>query len=134
MAATLVPDPASLPAIVETDRITASGRPAPAFREELRRIPDLRNALAVAACWGQVAALVVTAVRLDRWWAWGAAFLLMGPIHARFAALMHEAAHRLLFSRRRLNDFVGRGLLGFPTFTPIDAYRREPGALPGALR
>lgn len=119
-----MPDPASLPAIVETDRITASGRPAPAFREELRRIPDLRNALAVAACWGQVAAIVVTAVRLDRWWAWGAAFLLMGPIHARFAALMHEAAHRLLFSRRRLNDFVGRWLLGFPTFTPIDAYRR----------
>jgi fatty acid desaturase len=37
---------------------------------------------------------------------------------------MHESAHRLLFRNRKLNDFVGRWLLGFPSFTPIDAYRR----------
>ncbi len=55
---------------------------------------------------------------------WGAAFVLMGRAHAQFAALMHEAAHRLLFRNRKLNDFVGRWLLGFPSFTPIDAYRR----------
>jgi fatty acid desaturase len=38
--------------------------------------------------------------------------------------LMHEAAHRLLFRNRRVNDWVGRWLLGFPAFTPIDLYRR----------
>src|SRR5205085_2921869 len=43
---------------------------------------------------------------------------------ARFAALMHEAAHRLLFRNRRVNDWVGRWLLGFPAFTPVDLYRR----------
>jgi fatty acid desaturase len=48
----------------------------------------------------------------------------MGRAHAQFAALMHEAAHRLLFRNRNLNDFVGRWLLGFPAFTPTDAYRR----------
>jgi fatty acid desaturase len=48
----------------------------------------------------------------------------MGRAHAQFAALMHEAAHRLLFRNRKVNDFVGRWLLGFPSFTPIDAYRR----------
>jgi fatty acid desaturase len=37
---------------------------------------------------------------------------------------MHEAAHRLLFRNRKINDFVGRWLLGFPSFTPIDLYRR----------
>ena len=37
---------------------------------------------------------------------------------------MHEAAHRLLFRNRRVNDWVGRWLLGFPAFTPIDLYRR----------
>ena len=37
---------------------------------------------------------------------------------------MHEAAHRLLFRNRRANDWVGRWLLGFPSFTPIDLYRR----------
>ena len=120
----LVPDPDSLPAVTPTERIAASGRPTPAFREELRRIPNLRNGGAVVGVWLQAAVLVVAAVRIDRGWAWVAAFLLMGPTHARFAALMHEAAHRLLFSNRRLNDFAGRWLLGFPTFTPVDAYRR----------
>ena len=52
------------------------------------------------------------------------AFVLMGRAHAQFAALMHEAAHRLLFRNRRVNDLVGRWLLGFPSFTPIDLYRR----------
>jgi len=37
---------------------------------------------------------------------------------------MHEAAHRLLFSDKRANDVVGRWLLGFPTFTSTDVYRR----------
>ena len=124
MATPLVPAAADLPAVVATERISATGRPTPAFREALRRIPDLRNAGAVTAVWAQTAVIVTAAVRIDRWWAWVAAFLLMGPTHARFAALMHEAAHRLLFSNRRINDTVGRWLLGFPTFTPIDSYRR----------
>ena len=37
---------------------------------------------------------------------------------------MHEAAHRLLFANRRANDLVGRWLLGYPSFTSTDAYRR----------
>ena len=45
----------------------------------------------------------------------------MGRAHAQFAALMHEAAHRLLFRNRSVNDWVGRWLLGFPSFTPIDS-------------
>ncbi len=60
----------------------------------------------------------------SNWLVWIAAFVLMGRAHAQFAALMHEAAHRLLFRNRKANDFVGRWLLGFPSFTPIDAYRR----------
>jgi len=65
-----------------------------------------------------------TAVWLDNPFAWVAAFLLMGRANAQFAALMHEAAHRLLFRNRWWNDNVGRWLLGFPSFTPIDSYRR----------
>ena len=62
--------------------------------------------------------------RLDNVFVWIAAFLVMGPIHARFAILMHESAHRLLFSNRRANDFVGKWLIAYPAFVPIDLYRR----------
>jgi fatty acid desaturase len=68
--------------------------------------------------------VIALAVWLDNPFMWIAAFLLMGRAHAQIAALMHEAAHRLLFRDRKLNDWVGRWLLGFPAFTPTDLYRR----------
>jgi fatty acid desaturase len=121
----MVPDASALPAVHPTDRITSAARVDPAWREELRRIPNVRNAFAVVLLYAQTIAIIVGAVWLDRWYTWIAAFLLMGRAHAQFAALMHEAAHRMLFRNRKINDFVGRWLLGFPSFTPIDAYRRS---------
>ncbi len=130
VTSTMIPEAELLGAVHPTERIAATGRPTPEFRERLRRIPNTRNALAVVALYVQTIAIVVIAAHFDHWrvwqdWlVWIAAFVLMGRAHAQFAALMHEAAHRLLFRNRRANDFVGRWLLGFPSFTPIDAYRR----------
>jgi fatty acid desaturase len=107
-----------------TPRLTAEGRPAPGWREELRRIPSVRNGLSVVALYVQTVGLIAIAVWLNNPFVWVAVFLLMGRAHAQFAALMHEAAHRLLFRNRKLNDWVGRWLLGFPAFAPTDLYRR----------
>ena len=41
---TMVPAPDLLQEFRPTDRLKADGRPTPAFRDELRRIPNLRNA------------------------------------------------------------------------------------------
>ena len=108
----------------ETELVRADGRPQPGFRDELRRIPSWRNAWAVLFVWIQTIGVVALAV----WWGnpvgYVLAFLLMGRADAQFAALMHEAAHRLLFANKRLNDFVGRWIVGYPIFTSTDAYRR----------
>jgi len=37
---------------------------------------------------------------------------------------MHEAAHKLLFTNKRINDWVGTWLIAYPTWTPISIYRR----------
>ncbi|MBK9178658.1 MAG: fatty acid desaturase family protein [Acidimicrobiales bacterium] len=105
-------------------RILPDGRAVPELRARLRRIPSARNALAVASCWTQTIAIAVAAVWLDHPVTWILAFVLMGRAHAQLAALMHEAAHRTLFRNRRLNDWVGRWLVGYPAFVPTDAYRR----------
>ena len=120
----MLPDPELLDDFHATDRITPTARAVPEFREQLRRIPNARNAAAVVLLYAQTIAIVVAAVHFDNWFVWIAAFVLMGRAHAQYAALMHEAAHRLLFRNRAINDFVGRWFLGFPAFTPIDAYRR----------
>ena len=73
----------------------------------------------------QIAAVVTAAVWLDRWWVWAIAVVVMGRSFALLGILGHEAAHRLLFTRRSVNDWVGRWLLSYPAFVPYDVYRRS---------
>jgi fatty acid desaturase len=119
----MTPPRETLGVVVDSEFIRPDGRPTPNLRAELRRIANARNALTIVMLYAQVIAIVWAASRLG-WWAWPLAVVLMGRTHAQFASLMHEAAHRLLFSNRRMNDVVGRWLLGYPAFVPTDAYRR----------
>ena len=107
----------------DTALVRPDGRPQAEFRAELRRIPSIRNALSVVGLYVQTALVLWATIRFGPW-AWPIGFVLMGRAHAQFASLMHEAAHRLLFANRKANDFVGRWLLGYPSFSSTDAYRR----------
>jgi fatty acid desaturase len=124
MTPTVVADPTLRPEVFPTDRLLENGMARPEVRADLRRIADGRNALSVVSVWAAVAILIGGAVLIGNPLAYLAAFLLMGPMYARFAILMHEAAHKLLFSDKRVNDFVGTWLIAYPTWTPISIYRR----------
>lgn len=113
-----------LPDVLPTARLGATGKAVPDIREHLRRIPNVANAWSVVFCWAQILAPILLAVRLDHPLAWIAAFLLVGRGFALLNILGHEAAHRLLFSKKAINDFVARWFLAYPGFTPIDVYRR----------
>ena len=78
----------------------------------------------MAALWAMVVGVVWLAVWIDNPLAYLAAFVVMGPLYVRFAILMHEAAHKLLFTNKALNDWVGTWLIAYPAFTPITLYRR----------
>lgn len=120
----MLPPPQALPDVLPTERLSASGRPVPAVREELRRIPNLRNAGSVAGAYLQSFGVIAAAVAIGHPLAYAAAFFLMGRGHCLLNILGHEAAHRLLFSHKRLNDLVGRWLLAYPSFNAFDLYRR----------
>ena len=92
-----------------------SGRAATSFQCEKRS--------SIVSLCAQTIAIIVVAVNLG-WWAWPIAFILMGRGHAQFAAMMHEAAHRLLFTNKKWNDAVGRWALGYIGLVSTDAYRR----------
>lgn len=123
--------PDQLPSTLPDNFIQQDGRPTPSYRETLRRIPNVRNAISVVSVYAQTISVVVAALWVSStfswpvaWITWIIAFVFMGRAHAQFASLMHEAAHRLLFSHKKLNDFVGNWLLGYPTMTSTPAYRR----------
>ncbi len=121
---TMLPDPSLLHEALPTQTLNERGRPVGALRDDLRRIPDVRNAFHVAGLWVQSAGVIALALWTHHPVAWVAAFFLMGRAHARFSILGHEAAHRLLFSNRSLNDWVGTWLVAYPGFVPLVAYRR----------
>ena len=106
-----------------TELVLEDGRPTPGTREQLRRIPTIRNLGSVASTYVQTGLLIYIAVRFGPW-TWLPIFILMGRAHAQFASLMHEAAHRLLCSNKVVNDFFGRWIIGYPAWTNTDAYRR----------
>jgi fatty acid desaturase len=125
MTVTMVPSLDRLPDVLPTDRLTASGMPVPELRAELRRIASVRNVGSVALAWGQALAIVGVAVWIAHPLGYAAAVVLMGTTFARLAILAHEAAHKLLFADKRANDWVGRWVLAYPAFIPLDAYRRS---------
>ncbi|MCB1272196.1 MAG: hypothetical protein KDB31_12265, partial [Microthrixaceae bacterium] len=95
---TMYPPGETLTDTLPHGRIRADGRPTGELRGELYRIPDLANAVHVVGVWAQS----VGVIALARWWGhpvgWVIAFAMCGRGMVRFAILMHEAAHRLLFS------------------------------------
>ena len=120
----MVPAAAALPDVLPTDRLTVKGVARRPWRDELRRIPTARNVVAVAGAVLQTYGVVVAAAFVNTWWSWLAAFVWMGRGHALLNILAHEAAHRLLFPNRTMNDQVGRWVLGYPTLQPFYVYRR----------
>ena len=121
----MVPERSLLPDVLPTDRLQVGGKPKPPLRDDLRRIPDVRNAITVLSCWAQAIGIAAGAVWVGNPLVWVAALFLMGRSIVMFNILGHEAAHRLLFRNRRLNDFVGRWLLAYPAFQAFDLYRRS---------
>ncbi len=124
MVTTMVPSEALLPNVLPSNRLNERGMATKPLRDELRRISNIRNTFTVLGALGMSFGVVGLAGYLHTWWAYLAAFVLMTRGHGGLNILGHEAAHRLLFSNRRMNDFVGRWLLGYPTFQAMLAYRR----------
>lgn len=113
-----------LPDALPTDGLNGKGRPIGPLRDELYRLHPGRNAFNVLGVWLQSVGVIAVALWLHHPLAWFVAFVLMGRAFALFAILGHEAAHRLLFPNRRINDWVGAWLVAYPGFVPIEAYRR----------
>ncbi len=114
-----------LPPFAGSDRLRPDGRPRPAFRAQLRRIPNGINTVEVIATLSAPVAVIAAVIALGHPLAIVAAVPVIGTLQLRMFVLHHEAAHRLLFSNRWLNDRIGINLVGWlPLGTGSHHYRR----------
>jgi len=125
MVTTLIPSSTELPDVLPTARLNERGMARNPLRAELRHIDSGRNVITVIGAMTLSFGVAGAAGWLNTWWAYVLGFLLLGGGHARLNILGHEAAHRLLFSNRRANDWIGRWLLAYPTYQALLAYRRS---------
>ena len=118
----LSPAEETVPPFEGSDRLRPDGRPKPAFRAELRRIPNLVNVFHTVVALSLPFAYTWLAVAAGGWPlavaipTWIFVFVMMGSWFQRVLTLHHEAAHRLLFSNRRWNDLIGEKLIGWLVF------------------
>lgn len=124
MLTTLVPPASELRAVLPSERLLANGVAIPEVRASLRTISTWRNVRAVVMAWVMLLGVSYLGTHFGPFAAL-AGFIVMGPVHVRFAILMHEAAHKLLFRNKRANDFVGKWLIAYPALVPIGLYRRS---------
>ncbi len=120
----MVPPERALSDVLPTDRLGPRAVPRRELRDELRKIPNARNAVTVAGALAQTFGVMGVAAATNTWWAYGAAWLWMGRGHCLLNILGHEGAHRLLFSDQRINDATSRWLLAYPSFQAFGGYRR----------
>ena len=95
----------------------------PAEIRELTRFHDWRSWQSILTNW----ALVAAAFALVGYWPNPLTVLLaifvIGGRQLGMAVLMHEAAHRTLFSNRRVNDWAANWLCAFPVWSDLRPYR-----------
>lgn len=110
---------------------TATAPAPPAWRaaltqdeiRDLLRISGTRAWLSVATNWGITAGAFALVAAWPNPLTIVVAIALIGTRQLGGAALMHEAAHRVLFRNRRLNDWVGNWLCAYPIWSDTDRYR-----------
>lgn len=89
----------------------------------LAKRSNLMGAWLVAHCWGVIVGAIALFALLPNPATALLAVILIGSRQLGLAILMHEAAHNALFANRRVNDWVGTWLCGWPIMADLAAYR-----------
>jgi len=90
---------------------------------ELRVIRTHRACLTLLVDYGLIAAAMALVAYLPHFLSVALALCVIGTRQLGLAVVMHESAHRTLFKDRRVNDFAGNWLAGYPIYLSADMYR-----------
>jgi fatty acid desaturase len=90
---------------------------------ELRAVRASRALLTLLVNYGLIAAAMAMVAYKPNVVTVVLALFIIGTRQLGLAVVMHESAHYTLFKNRKLNDFVGNWLAGYPVYLSGDMYR-----------
>ena len=91
--------------------------------QELLQMKDWRTWWSIVVDWGLIAASFALVAVAPNPLTVILALFVIGARQLGLAVLMHEAAHRSLLSNRKVNDWVGNWLCGYPIWSDVHPYR-----------
>jgi fatty acid desaturase len=91
--------------------------------QELVQMKDWRTWCSIGVDWGLVGASFALVAVAPNPLTVILALFVIGARQLGLAVLMHEAAHRSLLSNRKVNDWVGNWLCGYPIWSDVHPYR-----------
>ena len=94
--------------------------------EEIRELRAVRASRAwwtICVNYGLIAAAMTMVAYVPNAFTVILALVIIGTRQLGLAVVMHESAHYTLFKNRKLNDFVGNWLAGYPIYLSGDMYR-----------
>ena len=91
--------------------------------EEIKAKQDWRNVLSISSNWLQMAAAMVLFYFYPNAVTFLIALVIVGSKQFALAVLAHEAAHNLLFTNNKVNDWIGQWFCAYPIFQDNRVYR-----------
>lgn len=105
------------------DMLPNTRHPSRDFLLKLHKITNFKNSVTVASVYAQTIFVIFLCFKTNNIFVYFTCLILMGRAHTQNAELMHNALHRALFSNKKINDFVGRWMLAYPSAIMFDRFR-----------
>jgi fatty acid desaturase len=90
---------------------------------QIRKRSDLRGTLCVVHAWAVIFGAMAAFIVVPHPAVWAIGIVLVGARQLGLAILMHDAAHGVLTSNKRLNEALGQWICAWPVITDLHAYR-----------
>lgn len=91
--------------------------------EEIREKQDWRNVLSISSNWLQMSSAMALFFFYPNVLTFLVALVIIGSRQFALAVLAHDAAHNLLFSNNKVNDWAGQWFCAYPIFQDNRVYR-----------
>lgn len=91
--------------------------------EEIKEKQDWRNVLSISSNWLQMSSAMALFFFYPNVLTFVVALVIIGSRQFALAVLAHDAAHNLLFSNNKVNDWAGQWFCAYPIFQDNRVYR-----------